>query len=223
MSAPCLPIRVHTDRRRAGRAQSPVRSSHRWRRNRPVLPPGSANFPIAYGARRVARVPQNVEKKIAAVASEASPCSQGRTTRKFQLRRDGKPFALLVLARNSCVQDGWSHAALCRCVLTDCACRSPCPDSVCVSTGVAGLLFRSHASSKRNKERNASKSWGPRVSPSCGPLDFLEMRQVGAAGSRTHSCLEFTGLRVGVFWLSKRPIWNHRDDLTQRKDSKIVD
>ena len=33
-----------------------------------------------------------------------------------------------------------------------------CADSICVSTGVAGLLFRSHASSKRDIARNASKS-----------------------------------------------------------------
>ncbi len=43
------------------------------------------------------------------------------------------------------------------------ACCSPCPDSICVSTSVAGLLFRSHASSKRNiirNESNASRSRG---------------------------------------------------------------
>src|SRR5579863_5705834 len=75
---------------------------------------------------------------------------------KFQLRGDGETFAFLILARHPCVQDDWSHAVLCRRALTEHACRSPCADSICVSTGVPGLLFRSHASSKRNIVRNAS-------------------------------------------------------------------
>src|SRR5215469_6633965 len=78
---------------------------------------------------------------------------------KFQLRGNRETFALLVLARYSCVQDGWSHAVLCRRALTEHACRSPCADSVCVSTGVAGLVFRSQASSRRKNARNTSKSW----------------------------------------------------------------
>jgi hypothetical protein len=84
---------------------------------------------------------------------------------KFQLRGDGETFALLVLARHSCVQNGLSLAALCRRVVTDCACRSPCSDSVCVSTGVTGLLLRSQASSKRKNARNASRSSGGKCFP----------------------------------------------------------
>src|SRR5215467_10802391 len=78
---------------------------------------------------------------------------------KFQLCGDREAFAFLILARYSGVQDGWSHAVLCGRALTEHACRSPCADSVCVSTGVAGLLFRSQASSRRKNARNTSKSW----------------------------------------------------------------
>ena len=117
---------------------------------------------------------------------------------KFQLRGDGETFAFLILARHPCVQDGWSHAVLCRRALTEHACRSPCADSICVSTGVPGLLFRSHASSKRNIVRNAS-NWStlrgfPPVVPWAGDTSSASSGDGGIV-----SVCE-VGLRRGITW-----------------------